>query len=374
MIEKFPILELCQKYNWQWAYYDMLDPHWNFKKEVPLNNLGTFSEGMEAYNEVVKMVVDWAEKYNVPNTVMTKKCYPSRSRQGDENLVWKNSISWYRWDSRALSYLVILSHGYALRLIIGKDKKDTMGGNIALLQLSNELEKDGHNINDYATPYEEACEIKDNMPSPRKELTQFGKWMRGSYINNVHHIDLNSAYPSGIIESYPELTDTFTRLYNKRKENPKYKDIMNYSIGMMHSDVIHYKYVKLAYAALSHTRKELERITKEMAKHPDKYKIINYNTDGLFYTGDIYHDEYEGNNLGQWKHDHINVTASFKSAAAYEYYENGKWDVVYSGWTSLDAIKKREDWDKGDIYKTIPYHLKKTTDKYHTYYWERYYD
>ena len=257
MIEKFPIVELCKKYNWQWAKYDVLDPHWNFKKEVPTNNLGTFAEGMDAYNEVAKLVVDWAEKYNVPETKMTKKGYPSRDTRGDVNYVWQNSISWYRSDSRALSFMYIFSHGKCLRLSIGKDKNDTMGGDIALRSLKNELIKDNHNIEDYATEFEEACEIKDTMPSPRKELTDYGNWVRGIYLKNVHHIDLNSAYPTGIIQKYPELKDTFERLYNKRKENAQYKAIMNYSIGMMHSEWIHYRYVKLAYAALSYTRTEL---------------------------------------------------------------------------------------------------------------------
>lgn len=372
---EFPIIELCNKYNWEYAVYNLFDKHWNFKKEVPTNKLGTFAEGMEAYNEVVKMVVDWAEENNIPQTIMTAKGYPSRDTRGNVNNVWHNCYSWHRTYSRALDYLCIFSHGLCMRLCIGKDKEDTMGGDVALRTIKAELSKDNHDIEDYASEYEEACEIKESMPSPRKELSEYGRVMKGIYLSNVHHIDLNSAYPSGIIEKYPELTDTYTRLYEHRKDNPLYKSVLNYSIGMMHSEWIHYRYAKLAYAALSYTRAELERITKEMEKHPDKYLIICYNTDGIWYQGELYHDEKEGTGLGCWKHDHINCEASFKSAVSYEYSEDGnEWHTVQSGWTSLDAIKKREDWNKGDIYKAIPYHLKRTTDIYHTYYWEAYDD
>ena len=55
--------------------------------------------------------------------------------------------------------------------------------------------------------------------------------------------------------------------------------------------------------------------------------VLAYNTDGIWYCGEIYHGEGEGNGLGQWSNDHTNCTIRFKSAGSYEYIENGKYRI-----------------------------------------------
>lgn len=361
----FPIIKWCEENQWTYGIYDLLDPTWNFKKDVKTNCLGTFLEGIDKYNKLKIAVIDWAEENHIPKINWTEHGYISKKTS------WQNIYSYDIRETKALAEIIILSTGYILRVCIGRSKEDSMSGSKALYLLKRELQKDGHNIDDYVcTNYEEAKEIKDNMPSPKIELTDMGKWLYKTDIQ-VNHIDLNSAYSSGIIAAYPELTDTYTRLYNKRKENPVYKDVLNMSIGMMHSDALHYKYVKLANAAYTHCLKELDRLTTEMSKNKD-ITIINYNTDGIWYMGPVYHDEKEGTGLGQWKNDYINVTASFKKARSYEFTEqDGTFHVAQSGYTSLDNEKSRDKWVKGDIYKAQEYQLKKTLDKYMTYYWER---
>jgi hypothetical protein len=79
-------------------------------------------------------------------------------------------------------------------------------------------------------------------------------------------------------------------------------------------------------------------------------RILAYNTDGIWYVGDVYHDEGEGKGLGQWENDHINCKIRFKSAGSYEYIENGKYTPVQRGLTKLDSIKPRDEWQWGDIF------------------------
>ena len=78
--------------------------------------------------------------------------------------------------------------------------------------------------------------------------------------------------------------------------------------------------------------------------------LILTNVDGIWYTGDIYHGDGEGDKLGQWSNDHMNCTCRAKSAGAYEYIENGEYHAVVRGSTNLDKIKPRDQWVWGDIY------------------------
>lgn len=79
--------------------------------------------------------------------------------------------------------------------------------------------------------------------------------------------------------------------------------------------------------------------------------VLLYNTDGIWYCGDVYHGEGEGKRLGEWENDHINCMFRAKSAGSYEFVEDGKYYPVVRGRTNLDLITPRENWKWGDIFK-----------------------
>jgi hypothetical protein len=79
-------------------------------------------------------------------------------------------------------------------------------------------------------------------------------------------------------------------------------------------------------------------------------KILGYNTDGIWYQGEIYHAFGEGSALGEWENDHCNCLFRSKSDGAYEFIEDGKYHPVVRGATRLDSIMDRENWKWGDIY------------------------
>ena len=63
-----------------------------------------------------------------------------------------------------------------------------------------------------------------------------------------------------------------------------------------------------------------------------------------------FHDDKEGTELGQWKHDHKDVKLYIKSAGAYQYIEEGKVKTVFRGISSLDYIKPdRDTWEWKEI-------------------------
>lgn len=190
-------------------------------------------------------------------------------------------------------------------------------------------------------------EISDKTEKP---LIKLGPYAYNDVVySNVHHIDWHSSYPCGLVRTHPEFTDLITYLFESRKKVEINKAILNYSIGMFHSRNIGWKYAGLAADAIADNNRRVERLAKFVEKNGGL--ILLYNTDGFWYCGEQYHDEHEGPNLGQWHHDHINCKLRIKSAGAYEFIENGKYNPVIRGMTSLDRVKDRSEWEWGDIYE-----------------------
>ena len=76
-----------------------------------------------------------------------------------------------------------------------------------------------------------------------------------------------------------------------------------------------------------------------------------YNTDGIWYYGEVYHGEGEGKDLNQWSNDHVNCVFRMRSTCAYEYIENNVYKPVVKGVMPLDKKLPRDKWKWGDIYK-----------------------
>lgn len=166
----------------------------------------------------------------------------------------------------------------------------------------------------------------------------------------VNHIDFHSSYPAGLAFTHPEFRPLIEKLYAARKKNPVYKDILNFFIGYMHSDFCKYKYAKLARDAIKNSNDRVRAVAA--AVEASGRPIILYNTDGFWYKGSPYHGEGEGDALGEWRNDHINCRFRAKSRGAYEYIENFHYTPVVRGYTNLDNLKNRGDWEWGDIYRS----------------------
>jgi len=166
----------------------------------------------------------------------------------------------------------------------------------------------------------------------------------------AHHIDFHSAFPSALIETHPEFKDVITKLYNERKTNPLYKLVLNSTIGYMQSEpCCKAKWANLSRDAINRNNQKLNELAARLRKAGRT--ILAFNTDGIWYAGDVYHGKGEGSNLTEWSNDHINCKVRFKSAGSYEYMENDIYTPVVRGHTKLDDIKPRTEWNWGDIYK-----------------------
>ena len=204
------------------------------------------------------------------------------------------------------------------------------------------LLKHGIDLNDY--------EIS-NGPEVKKTITPAPvKLARLSYINhtftNVHHLDFHSSYPAGLVNTHPEFRKVIEELYDKRHENEDYKAILNYSIGFMQSITgCGARWANLSRDAIHDNNRRIAEMTVKLEK-TNRIPLL-YNTDGIWYMGEIYHDNDEGEGLGQWSNDHINCKFRAKSEGAYEFIENGVYHPVVRGINNED----KKDWQWGDIYQ-----------------------
>lgn len=165
----------------------------------------------------------------------------------------------------------------------------------------------------------------------------------------VHHIDFHNSYPAGLANTHEEFREAITFLYNNRYKKPEYKDLLNFTIGFMHSKFVKYQYAHLARDAIADSNKRVMALARRVELAGGR--ILLFNTDGFWYKGEIYHGAGEGRALGQWSNDHVNCKFRAKSAGAYEFIENETYNPVIRGYTKLDELKDRGNWEWGDIYQ-----------------------
>lgn len=198
----------------------------------------------------------------------------------------------------------------------------------------------------------EGKKIKAEIKSPYICLVEHE--YRGQEFDNVHHIDFNSSYASRIVEAYPELKPMYDYLYEHRKEKDGYyKHVLTNSIGCMqskycidiNSDFRRAPYSLAAFSkiAINGNNDKIDDMMTKLIAAGRKPLLIN--TDGIWYQGEIYHDENEHTNLCGWKNDHKNCRLYIKSSGAYQYIEDGAVHSVVRGFSRLDALKPdRSKW------------------------------
>lgn len=259
----------------------------------------------------------------------------------------------YKYSISGAELLILTEFGcyriqFRPKLAETEDEK-SMSGRKAFNEFKNILSENGINLDDYAVDNGEEVKQEIEKPLIKMERSMFISTEDHNGYTNAHHIDFHNSYPGGLMITHPEFKDVIEMMYNKRKENPIYKAILNYSIGFMQSKWVGYKYAALSRDAINNNNARIRSVAQ--ALKDSGRVVLAYNTDGIWYCGDIYHGEGEGKNVGQWENDHTDCHIRFKSAGAYEFIENGQYHPVVRGYTRLDAIKSRDEWSWGDIYK-----------------------
>ena len=309
----------------------VLNPNYNL---IPVSELDMTEENAEYFNSIYESVKD----YNKIN----------RTNSGGisiQNLVYPAYD--IRNTSSCVELTVLESDGMYRIQFRNKSNANKFGitGHKAFNRFKKMLLTDGVNLDDYKIDNGEAVKALIEKPYIKFENDSFADMV----FENVHHIDFHNSYPAGLCNTHPEFRPTVERLYEKRKTNDIYKAILNLSIGYMQSlHCCKAKWAQLSKDAIADNNRRIEDIADRLRN--SGRMIISYNTDGIWYIGDIYHGEGEGDKLGQWHNDHTNCKFRAKSPGSYEYIEDGKYYPVVRGLTRLDKKKPRTEWQWGDIY------------------------
>ena len=305
--------------------------------EIPNNKLQMTSDNAKLFNTLVK--------YCEENNYHTIKWTKSGGIAQGKKVFMLPSYGIKMVGKTTVVLVICTSKFYRFTFGIARKEQKDISGYASFKAFKQTCEKYDINIDDYAIDNGE--EYKENFPIPYRKL--YNERFADIVLENVHHIDLNSSFMSGLASSYPEFKPVVEELYSKRKENEIYKAILTHTYGYLQSELVNYKYILLSKAMVDYNNAYLDSLTNKL-KESGRI-ILAYNADGIWYKGDIYHDENEGKNIGQYKNDHTNCTIRFRSPNAYEFIENDKYHAVISGLTRLDKIKPREEWTWGDIYK-----------------------
>ena len=246
-----------------------------------------------------------------------------------------------------------------------REDGDQVGGYNSSIWLKNELAKDNVRLEDYAVSNGE--EIKRTIPAPVIDMTLMCK--KDKTYEHAHHLDLNSAYASGIIAAHPEMGPTYRRLYARRAENAhmkaRIKSLFTNSTGFFQSEYCSFGGHKYALAGLAKdamrwTRNTIFQYASKLMKAG--YTPLLYNTDGIWYAklhdgesvkSEPYEDEGLGNELGTYKTDHADCTLRVRSKGAYEYIEDGAYTPVVRGIPKSASAT----WTWGGIYRKEATHV-----------------
>lgn len=324
------------------------------KKLIPINHF-TF-EKVDSFNKIYQFC---------KNKYMLVK--PTKSRGIPYDGPNKYHSRYFMLTGNERFELVVVCPLGCYRFLLQAKKSETnrITGSQACREIFKQAKKYNIDFSQYLV--EDGLKVKEGIVSPSIEVLEPIFLEKDLY--SVHHIDLNSSYASRIVEAHPELRQMYEELYAKRKiKNDYYKHVLTNSIGCFQSEfcvdpangfkVKPYALAELAKIAVNGTREKIDNLVAKL--RATKRIPLLTNTDGIWYYGSIYHDEDEGLNLGQWKHDHLNCRFLMMGPGAYQYVEDGKCNTVVRGICNLDALEPdREKWAYGSIreLKTLTVYL-----------------
>lgn len=301
---------------------------------IPVTSITFTEENGKIFNDILKE----AKKYNKLN----------RTKSG--GISWKRlrlPAYDYTFNSNCLEIIILSDKCYRIQLrseLYKDNEEKILSGRKAFIEFKAMAKRFGIELNNYAI--DNGKEI--NAQTEKYIIKAERESILGKTFENVHHIDFHSSFPAGLANTHLEFSEFLNYLYDNRKKDEKYKAYLNYSIGFMHSKLCGYKYAQLSHDAINDNNARVRDLAERLRKS-GRMPLL-YNTDGIWYSGEIFHDYGEGDNLGDWRNDHINCKFRAKSKGSYEFIEDGKYTPVVRGRTTLDRTKSRDTWEWGDIF------------------------
>lgn len=312
--------------------------------KIPVTLLKPNKENADLFNAILKELEDdpnfcklqRSDSGGISKSKLRLPAYDYTIRKNSAELTILSIEGMYRIQFRSEIY-------------VNENTGEKMSGRKAFLEFQSLCKANGIFLEKYAI--ENGLEVKATIENPLIKLDR-QSYRDLTIRNTVHHIDFHSSYAGGLANTYPEFAPLLQMMYEKRKENDKFKAILNFTVGFFQSQYTGYRFANLSKAAIEDNNRRVREVAKAVEEAGGV--ILLYNTDGFWYAGEIYHGPGEGNGLGEWSNDHVNCTFRAKSDGCYEYIEDGKYTPVVRGYTNLDRIKPRDQWQWGDIYSSEP--------------------
>lgn len=318
------------------------------KLDFPLNVIATTEDGMNEFNDILDFIHSLRDCGELDGRVM-----PLTKSGGIKKTPYADHHQTYAIIASKSMIEILLCYKDYYRFQFRREFRKDMGemsGFRSFYLFKKKLKEFGVDLesdSELKVSKEKGQQFKSLIPSP---IIKYDETIKDQTLTNVHHLDIHSAHMAGMCEVFPRLKPTIEYFYNKRKENKRYKAVLTHIWGFCQSKYVQYQYAHLSWAGLRRTNDKIEWLTNLLIQ--SGRKPVLWNTDGIWYQGEVFHGFDEGKNLGQWSNDHINCTFRAKSKGTYEFIEDGQYNVVARGPRELDKIKPRDEWSWGDIYHT----------------------
>ena len=303
---------------------------------IPVSTFNIDEKGAKAFNKIYL----WLKKQNLYTLQRT----PSGAIKCDSH----SKVP--AWDIRVNRYcveLTVILDGYAWRIQFRTPTPKKLSGRAAFTKFKRLLLKDGINLEDYAI--ENGKEVKETIPNYL--VKPYHQFYIDKIYENCNHIDFHSSFAGGLANTHQEFRKTLEWVYNNREKDEINKHILNFSIGFMQSiGSCKARWAHLSKDAIEDNNNRVLNLAKTLEKSGRIVLLLN--TDGIWYSGKIYHGEGEGSNMGEWQHDYIKCKFRMAGAGAYEFIEKGIYYPVIRGIPN----ETKGDWKWGDIYekKAVP--------------------
>lgn len=265
------------------------------KNKIPVNNF-TF-EQLDEFNEIYKYAKENFIK--VSHTQSQGISYKVSERMHERYFIVKGN--------QRFELVIVCADGCYRFLLQNKKAKDNeISGQQACRSIYKFADKYGIDFNKYKS--ENGLELKSEIEKPHIKVLK--TLLLNKPIDHVYHMDFKSSYASRICETHPELKPMYDEIYSLRKENNGYyKHVLTNSIGCWQSQycvdyntrhtISPYQFTGLSKTAINGTRAKVEKMIAKL-EQAEMVPLLS-NTDGVWYYSDhgAYHDEDEGNQLGQ---------------------------------------------------------------------------
>ena len=313
--------------------------------KIPCYNIGNNEEAAHLFNQLYKEARDtkWNTIMRTNSGGISKKKEYYRPPMWDVRMTAKGACI-----ELTVVAQKMLRIQFRQKADIATSEEQPIYGHQAYGKFVMECWANGINLNNYALTKEQGLDAKKEI---EPYMIQAIAARPNVEYDECHHLDFHNSFPAGLVNTHPEFKPIVNKFYLGRKTNPEYKAVLNYTIGYFQSEKINYRYASLSRDAINDNNARVRELAQRLRN--SGRIILLYNTDGIWYKGKEYHGAGEGKELGQWENDHTNCKFRMKSPGAYEYIENEQYHPVVRGYTNLDKIKPRDQWQWGDIFLEV---------------------